>query len=67
MSQYNNEYEYLIGKLTEQENVIAQHLVNGKVAAIEEYKRLCGFVEGLKYAKETIKDLQKRQEQDADE
>lgn len=67
MSQYSNEYEYLIGKLTEQENVIAQHLVNGKVVAIEEYKRLCGFVEGLKYAKETIKDLQKRQEQDADE
>lgn len=65
--QYANEYDYLIGKLTEQENVVAQHLVNGKVYDIEEYKRLCGFVEGLRYAKETIKDLQERQEQDADE
>ena len=65
--QYTNEYDYLIGKLTEQENVIAQHLVNGKVVGIEEYKRLCGFVEGLRYARELTKDLQKRQEQDADE
>jgi hypothetical protein len=65
--QYTNEYDYLIGKLTEQEDVVAHHLVNGKVYDIEEYKKLCGFVEGLRYAKEIIKDLQTRQEQDADE
>lgn len=65
--QYTNEYDYLIGKLTEQEGVIAQHLVSGKLHEIEEYKRLCGFVEGLRYAKEIIKDLQNRQEHDADE
>jgi hypothetical protein len=65
--QYTNECDYLIGKLTEQEDVIAHHLVNGKVYDIEEYKKLCGFVEGLRYAKEIIKDLQTRQEQDADE
>ena len=65
--QYSNEYDYLMGKLTEQEGVIAQHLVAGKAAGVEEYKRLCGFVEGLRFAKEIIKDLQKRQEQDADE
>jgi hypothetical protein len=64
---YTNEYDYLVSKIAEQENVIAQHLVNGKAAGIEEYKRLCGFVEGLRYAKEIIKDLQKRQENDADE
>jgi hypothetical protein len=65
--QYTNEYDYLIGKLTEQEGVVAQHLVDGKAIDIEEYKRLCGFVQGLRFAKETIKDLQERQEQDADE
>ena len=65
--QYANEYDYLIGRLTEQENVVAHHLVNGKVYGMDEYKRLCGFVEGLRYARETIKDLQERQEQDADE
>lgn len=65
--QYSNEYDYLIGKLTEQEGVVANHLVDGKVYDIEEYKRLCGLVEGLRFAKELIKDLHKRQEQDADE
>lgn len=65
--QYSNEYDYLIGKLTEQEGVIANYLVDGKVFQIDEYKRLCGFVEGLRFAKEIIKDLQERQEQDADE
>jgi hypothetical protein len=64
---YTTEYDYLVSKLDEQETVIAQHLINGKAAGIEEYKRLCGFVEGLRYAKEIIKDLQKRQENDADE
>jgi len=64
---YSTAYEYLTAKLDEQENVVAQHLVAGKASGVEEYKRLCGFVEGLRYAKETIKDLQKRQEQDADE
>ena len=67
MKKYQNAYEYLIGKLIEQENVVAQHLVDGKVSGIEEYKRLCGFVEGLRYARETVKDLENRQEQDADE
>ena len=65
--QYSTAYDYLIGKLTEQEDVVAQHLVNGKVYDIEEYKRLCGLVEGLRFAKELIKDLKNRQEQDADE
>ena len=67
MKKYHNEYEYLTGKLTEQESVIAQHLVDGKVSGLEEYKRLCGFVEGLRYAKQIILDLKYRQEQDADE
>ena len=67
MKQYTDAYEFLFDKLSEQEDVVAHHLVNGKASGIEEYKRLCGFVEGLRYAKETIKDLQERQEQDADE
>lgn len=64
---YSTAYDYLTSKLTEQEDVVAQHLVNGKVYDIEEYKRLCGLVEGLRFAKELIKDLKNRQEQDADE
>lgn len=59
-------FDYLIAKFSEQEAVVAQHLVAGKASGIEEYKRLCGLVEGLTFAKEIVKDIKKRQEDDAE-
>ena len=67
MKQYANMYEYLIGKLTEQVDDIESHLGRGQVANIEEYRRLVGVIQGLNAAISLIEDLQKRQEQDADE
>ena len=67
MKQYVNMYEYLIGKLTEQVDDIESHLGRGQVANIEEYRRLVGVIQGLNAAISLIEDLQKRQEQDADE
>lgn len=64
---YSNAYEYLIADFTKQQDTIGVQLSNGRVASMEEYRRLCGLIQGLEYAKETVKDLQNRQERDADE
>ena len=64
---YSNAYEYLIADFTKQQDTIGVQLSNGRVTSMEEYRRLCGLIQGLEYAKETVKDLQNRQERDADE
>jgi hypothetical protein len=65
--QYTDVYDYLLTDFTKQQETVGAQLMNGRVASMEEYRRLCGLVQGLEYAKETVKDLQKRQENDADE
>ena len=67
MRRYTNEYEYLIGRFDEEVESVKSHLANNSARDIEEYRRLCGVVQGLTLAKDVIKDLQKRREQDADE
>jgi methyl coenzyme M reductase subunit D len=64
---YNNAYEYLIADFTKQQETVGAQLMNGRISSMEEYRRLCGLIQGLEYAKETVKDLHKRQENDADE
>jgi hypothetical protein len=64
---YHNVYEYLIAKLTEKQGQIEAHICKGNLKSLEEYRGLCGFIDGLKYAEFLVGDLQKRQEQDADE
>jgi methyl coenzyme M reductase subunit D len=64
---YNNAYEYLMADFTKQQETVGAQLTNGRVNSMEEYRRLCGLIQGLEYAKETVKDLQNRQERDADE
>lgn len=64
---YSNAYEYLVADFTKQQETVGVQLTSGRVSSMEEYRRLCGLIQGLEYAKETVKDLQKRQEQDADE
>jgi hypothetical protein len=67
MKTYQNVEDYLISKLTERHEEVSTHICTGRLANFEEFRALCGFMDGLKYAVELVKDLQKRQEQDADE
>lgn len=60
---YGNALEYLDSKLQEERSLIIEALVQGKLDEAE-YKRLCGALQGLELAKNHIKDLAKRIEQD---
>jgi hypothetical protein len=60
---YNNALEYLDSKLQEERIVIIDSLIQGKLDE-GEYKRLCGALQGLDLARNHIKDLAKRMEQD---
>ena len=64
---YANEYEYLIARLKEEAESVRQHLGNNHASNIEEYRRLCGVIQGLNLAENIIVDLAERQEKDADE
>ena len=67
MKQYQNEYEYLLGKINDEVLTISSHIAANSAKDIEEYRRLCGVIQGLHLAEDIIKDLAKRQEQEADE
>lgn len=60
---YGNALEYLDSKLQEERSLIIEALIQGKLDEAE-YKRLCGALQGLELAKNHIKDLAKRIEQD---
>jgi hypothetical protein len=60
---YNNALEYLAEKLDAERTLIVETLIQGKLDE-GEYKRLCGALQGLDLAKNHIKDLAKRMEQD---
>lgn len=67
MKYYANEYEYVIGKINDEISSVTSYLASNHASGIEEYRRLCGVVQGLNLAKDIVKDLAKRLEQDADE
>jgi hypothetical protein len=60
-------YEQAIGLVDDEIRTITYHLASNSAKDIEEYRRLCGVVQGLTLATDILKDLQKRQENDADE
>jgi hypothetical protein len=60
---YNTPLEYLDAKFEEERRLITETLIQGKLDE-PEYKRLCGVLQGLELAKNHIKDLSKRMEQD---
>jgi hypothetical protein len=60
---YGNALEYLDSKLQEERKLVIDTLIQGKLDE-GEYKRLCGALQGLELAKNHIKDLAKRIEQD---
>jgi len=67
MKRYTTEYEYLTGKIDDEILSVTSYLAGNHASGIEEYRRLCGVVQGLNLAKDIVKDLAKRLEQDADE
>ena len=60
---YSNALEYLSSKLQEERILIVETLIQGKLDE-GEYKRLCGALQGLDLAKNHIKDLAKRIEEE---
>ena len=60
---YSNALEYLDTKLQEERTLIVETLIQGKLDE-GEYKRLCGALQGLDLAKNHIKDLAKRIEEE---
>lgn len=60
---YNTPLDYLDAKFEEERRLIIETLIQGKLEE-PEYKRLCGVLQGLELARNHIKDLMKRMEQD---
>ena len=60
---YSNALEYLESKIKEERTLIVDTLIQGKLDE-GEYKRLCGALQGLDLAKNHIKDLAKRIEEE---
>ena len=58
---YSNALEYLDTKLQEERTLIIETLIQGKLEE-GEYKRLCGALQGLDLARNHIKDLETRLE-----
>lgn len=63
MNEDNSAFDYLLRHLDEQRERATGSIVSGR-ATPDEYHRLCGVIQGLNYAKDLIKDLAKRREND---
>jgi hypothetical protein len=61
---YTTSLEYLKSKLEDERSNIVSFLSQGTLKDIEEYRRLCGIIQGLDAAKVLINDLEKRMETD---
>jgi hypothetical protein len=59
---YTTSLEYLKSKLEDERSNIVSFLSQGTLKDIEEYRRLCGIIQGLDAAKVLINDLEKRME-----
>jgi len=62
-----NEIDVIQKKIRERMNDMADALANGSCGSFEEYKRMCGVIEGLAYVERDILDLRKRIEDDQDQ
>ena len=60
----SSSFEYLDSKLEERRIEIEQHLGRGAAKTYDEYQKLCGFIQGLEFAKQLTSDLAERMEKD---
>jgi hypothetical protein len=61
---YTTPLEYLKSKLEDERSNVVSFLSQGTLKDIEEYRRLCGVIQGLDASKVLINDLAKRMETD---
>jgi len=61
---YTTPLEYLKSKIEDERSNVVSFLSQGTLKDIEEYRRLCGVIQGLDAAKVLINDLAKRMETD---
>jgi hypothetical protein len=64
---YATPFDYIKSKLDERRRELEEHVGTGNAKDYAEYQKLCGFIQGLEFAKELTIDLQKRMENDEDE
>jgi hypothetical protein len=60
---YSNALEYLDSKLQDERTLIVESIIQGNMNE-GEYRRLCGALQGLDLARNYIKDLAKRMEEE---
>jgi hypothetical protein len=60
-------YDYVTTKLNEREKELQEFIAQGTVKDFNEYHRLCGVIQGLTFAKETITGLVQHMETEDDE
>lgn len=58
---YHYAFDSLHNRLEEQREMVVESITRGNLS-LEEYKRLCGSLQGLEFAKQTIKDIAKKLE-----
>ena len=63
----NDPLDYLSIKIDEERKLIEQHLAKGAASSYEEYRKLCGVIQGLDSVKQIITDLAQQMEQNNDE
>ena len=59
-----NELEYLREKIRNRMNDLADHVAGGACANIEEYRQVCGKIEGLAEAERELLDITEKQKDD---
>jgi len=59
--------KFVVSKLDERSNELQGFIAQGTIKDFTEYHKLCGVIQGLTFAKETITGLAKRLETDDDE
>lgn len=63
---YRTPIEYVLTKLSERQGELKEFICKGNIKDFTEYHKICGVIQGLDFAKETLLDLAKRME-DEDE
>lgn len=64
---YNTPLDYINSKLDDRRKDVERHLGDGAAKDFPEYQKLCGFIQGLEFAKSITADLAQRMEHDEDE
>jgi len=55
----NEEFALIVSKIQDEANNVANLLSTGRVESHEEYKRLCGVIQGYARASEIVEELAK--------